>query len=270
MELSRREMLRWSSGALLTAGLWPGALSAESSPRSGRFDFLVINDLHHVGPECTVWLDRVVAQLRSHRSARFCLVLGDLTDLGTRASMESVRKSFSRLGLPVHFQIGNHDYAQPTDRSSYETIFPAQLNYRFRHRGWQFIGIDSTEGQKFEKTQIQPATLAWLDAQLPRLNPRRPTVLFTHFPLGAGVNYRPLNADALLDRFRSFNLRVVFGGHYHAHTERSTPEGLVLTTNRCCALKRGNHDGSKEKGYFVCSALDGRITHRFVEVLPSI
>jgi len=26
----------------------------------------------------------------------------------------------------------------------------------------------------------------------------------------------------------------------------------MITTNRCCALKRNNHDGTKEKGCFVC------------------
>lgn len=266
--LSRRDMLRLSSGALLTAGLWPGALSAADAPRSGRFDFIAINDLHHVGSDCTAWLERVVAQLRTHSGARFCLILGDLTDLGTRTSMEAVRGVFGRLGIPCHVQIGNHDYATQTDRSAYEAVFPKQLNYSFTHRGWQFVAVDSTEGQRYDKTHIQPATLEWLDSQLPRLNPRRPTILYTHFPMGEGVNYRPLNADALLDRFRPFNLRAVFSGHYHSLTERSAAGGLVLTTNRCCSLKRGNHDGSKEKGYFLCSVAAGEVTHRFIEVSP--
>ena len=81
------------------------------------------------------------------------------------------------------------------------------------------------------------------------------------------VKYRPLNADDLLDRFREFNLRAVFSGHYHAFTECQRGE-TVFTTDRCCALKRENHDGTKEKGYFVCEAREGRIEKKFVEYKP--
>ena len=121
---------------------------------------------------------------------------------------------------------------------------------------------------KYEKTSIQPATLQWLDDYLPRLNPRRPTVVFTHFPLGDGVNYRPQNADELLDRFRDFNLQAVFCGHYHGFTERTSGQA-ILTTNRCCSLKRGNHDGTKPKGYFACEAAEGKLTRTFVEYKPT-
>jgi hypothetical protein len=40
----------------------------------------------------------------------------------------------------------------------------------------------------------------------------------------------------------------------------------VLTTNRCCAISRDNHDGTKEKGYFLCTASAGSIQREFVEV----
>jgi hypothetical protein len=40
----------------------------------------------------------------------------------------------------------------------------------------------------------------------------------------------------------------------------------VLTTNRCCSNSRNNHDGSPEKGYFLCHAKGGKVSHRFVEV----
>ena len=137
-------------------------------------------------------------------------------------------------------------------------------NLKLRHRGWQFVGLDTSDGQRYEKIEIQPATFRWLDDYLPRLDKTKPTVVFTHFPLGLGVKYRPTNADALLDRFRQFNLQAVFNGHYHAFTER-TAGGFTLTTNRCCAYRRDNHDQSKEKGYFVGEAKDGKITREFME-----
>lgn len=156
-----------------------------------------------------------------------------------------------------------------THRRFYQEFFPRRVNYHFRHQGWQFVGLDTTEELNYQNTRIQPPTFRWLDDHLSKLDPKQPTVIFTHFPMGAGVKYRPANADDLLDRFRDFNLQAVFCGHYHALTERQRDQ-TTFTTNRCCALKRGNHDGSKPKGYFLCTAEHGRVSRRFIEVkMPS-
>ncbi|HEY7118694.1 MAG TPA: hypothetical protein VH475_19040, partial [Tepidisphaeraceae bacterium] len=93
------------------------------------------------------------------------------------------------------------------------------------------------------------------------------TLLVTHFPQGPKVTNRSLNADDLLDRFKPYNLAGVFGGHYHAYTA-TTVRDIPIKTNRCCSLKRSNHDGSKEKGYFLCSAKEGKVTPTFVQFWP--
>ena len=81
---------------------------------------------------------------------------------------------------------------------------------------------------------------------------------------------RPRNADDLLNRFLEFNLSAAFCGHYHGLTER-TLRAATITTDRCCSRVRGNHDGSKEKGWFVCRATaSGEVTRRFVEFEPSV
>ena len=98
--------------------------------------------------------------------------------------------------------------------------------------------------------------------------PRLPTVVFTHFPLGAGAPMRPLNAEDLLTRFVPFNLQAVYCGHHHGFTEHPFHQAAV-TTNRCCSLKRANHDGTKAKGFFVCTAADGHVQRQFVEYQPA-
>ncbi len=255
------------AGALLSLGLWPGALrAAGSTSPTATFTFAVINDTHYMSPECGEWLQQVIAQIKAEKPD-FCLHLGDLVDQGRHDHLASVRELFACLSKPVHVQIGNHDYLTQTDRTAYEALFPDQLNYTFTHRDWQFVGVDSTEGVRFDQTSISASTLAWVEENLPRLDRTRPLVLFTHFPLGEGVKHRPLNADALLDRFRDHNLQAVFNGHFHGYTEHRFADATV-TTNRCCALKRDNHDGTKAKGFFICTARDGRITRRFIEVKP--
>src|SRR5438477_101047 len=79
----------------------------------------------------------------------------------------------------------------------------------------------------------------------------------------------PEQISTVRDLFKTLNkplnLRSVFGGHYHAFTERKMGE-VTLTTNRCCSFHVKNHDGTKEKGYFVCQAKDGKVERNFVEV----
>jgi 3',5'-cyclic AMP phosphodiesterase CpdA len=264
--MTRREWLRVGAGTLLSLGLWPGRLRAVDNGLGGTFRFVVINDAHFQSPRCPEWFERVSASIRSHDpEPEFCLVVGDLAEHGTGPELGPMRDVLRSLRIPFHAVIGNHDYVSDTDRSVWDEVFPRSLNYHFEHRGWRFVGLDSSEGTKYEKTRIQPTALHWLDDTLPKLDRQTPTVVFTHFPLGADVPMRPLNADDALARFREFNLVAVFNGHHHGFTERKSGR-VILTTNRCCAISRDNHDGTKEKGYFLCTASNGQIRREFVEI----
>ncbi len=229
---------------------------------------MVVNDTHYQSDKCGAWFERVAASVKSqHPKPEFCLMVGDLAEHGTQAELGAMRDALRSFGLPYHAVIGNHDYVSPISRQPYDELFPHNVNYHFVHRGWQFIGLDSSEGMSYRNTRIQPATFQWLDKTLPKLNKAQPTVVFTHFPLGDGVLMRPMNADDLLSRFLEFNLVAVYNGHFHGFTERTFRE-TVLTTNKCCAISRANHDGTKEKGYFLCTAFAGGIQREFVEVKP--
>jgi len=264
--MTRRHALqRLGAGTLLGLGLWPGRLPAAAAP-PGNFRFVVSNDLHYMSEECGDWLSGVLENMQSHGPLEFCLVAGDLTEHGSREHLETVRGLLHKLNRPFHVVIGNHDYeARTGNRAHYDAVFPGQLNYLFEHRGWRFIGLDTSEGLHYRETLVPSHTLEWLDQHLPGLDPTTPTVIFTHFPLGACVTYRPLNADDLLERLRGFNLQRVFSGHFHGQTERMSGRAPLLT-NACCALKRNNHDGTKAKGYYLCDINAGSLTHRFVQV----
>jgi 3',5'-cyclic AMP phosphodiesterase CpdA len=267
--LTRREWLRMSAGALLSLGVWPGRLRSAEAPATHDFTFIAVNDLHALEEGCRPWFDEMVCQMKaSAPTAEFCLLGGDLAENGTAAQLTLIKDSFSALGIPCHAVVGNHDYQSATDRSAYEQIFPEQINYSFTHRGWQIIGLDSSEGTKARETRISDATLTWLNQNLSKLDLRRPTILFTHFPLGDLVSARPLNADDLLQRCYGLNLQAVFCGHFHGFTERSFRHSTI-TTDKCCSRVRSNHDGTPEKGWFVCQAANGEIKRRFVEFCPN-
>ena len=264
--LTRRDALRLASAPLVALGLPRFAQAGEAAP---GFTFIAVNDLHFSDAECAPFFRNVVARMKaSAPAAAFCLMAGDLADRGTAAQYAPLREIFAGLGVPLHAVPGNHDYLTDRDRSAYDAAFPGKLNYTFQHRGWQFIGLDSTQGTDFDETKISQATLAWLDATLPKLDPAAPTVVFTHFPLGPGTVYRPRNAGALLERLGKLNLRGTFSGHWHGLNEQRL-DAAELIVNRCCARIRGNRDGSPLKGWWVCKAsANGTLTHRFA-ALPA-
>ncbi|HEX8913672.1 MAG TPA: metallophosphoesterase [Humisphaera sp.] len=275
---SRRDVMKLGAAAALSAGLWPGALRAADAA-AGDFRFLCVNDLHCMDDESAKWLEsRVIGPMKDAAKAAkdpvdFCLVVGDLAEGGTAKEIATVRDLFGGLGVPVHVVPGNHDYVADKagggaadSRAAYDDLFPGKLNYAFEHKGWQFVGLDSTQGAAYQKTRVGDATLRWLDDRVPKLDKARPTVLFTHFPMGEKVTYRPANADDVLARFADHNLRAVLNGHFHGHTARQA-KAAAITTSPCCALKRQNHDKTPAKGYHVCHAkADGTLTREFVEV----
>lgn len=264
--ITRRAMMAAGASALLLADRWPGALAAEQTSTTA-LDFFIINDTHYMTPDCGKWLEKVVASMQQQKATpQFCIIAGDLTEKGDAKGMAAVRDIFGALKMPVHVVPGNHDYIKGTDRAAYDSIYPRALNYTFDAGGWQFVALDSTDGTK-SVVEIQKPTLDWCDANLPKIDKNKPLLLYTHFPLGPKVKMRAGNADALLDRFKEHNLRAVFGGHYHAFTETTIRE-IPIKTNRCCALKRQNHDGSLEKGYFLCSIKEDKVTPTFVKMAP--
>lgn len=265
--LSRRKMLRLSAGGLLAFGLHPAAIPIFGQTKAEDFCFIAVNDFHYIDGECGKWLETAVVPRMKQCSPtpELCLVSGDFTDDGTPEQLTAVREVFKGLDMPVYGVIGNHDWRTQTDRQPYEETFPGRVNYAFEHRGWQFLGLDTTEGLKATKTNIPESTLQWLDQQLPKLDKQRPIILMSHFPLGPGVRNRPVNADALLDRFKELPLRAAFCGHWHGATERELRDA-VLTTGKCCSLKKANHDRTKEKGFLFCQIKAGQISRTFVEV----
>jgi 3',5'-cyclic AMP phosphodiesterase CpdA len=266
--VSRREWIRNSAAATLALGLWPGCARFANNGRGQDFTFIQINDAHYSSPKCPEFFERVTASVQAlGPKPELCLMVGDLAERGTERELGPMRDVLRGLGMPFHVVIGNHDFTTQTDRAKWDEIFPGRLNYHFEHRGWQFVGLDSSEGLKYEKTNVLPHTLGWLDDNVRKLNRRQPTVIFTHFPLGPDTKYRPLNADDLLERLKDFNIVAVFNGHFHGFTERRVGE-TVFTTNKCCSIARGNHDKTTEKGYFLCRAKDGRIEREFIEVKP--
>src|SRR5262245_10907883 len=129
MRISRRRMMKMSAGALLAAGLWPGALAAQDAA-GGSFDFLWVNDLHFWGTDDPPFFERMVATMKkASPSAHLLIVGGDLTEKGTAEQFAGVGAILKTVGVPFKVVIGNHDWATQTERKPFLDAFADSLNY---------------------------------------------------------------------------------------------------------------------------------------------
>ena len=260
---SRREFLRLGAGVALGSLLPSGLAAREPSP---DFSFVVANDLHYRDKRCAEWFQAVTASIRALRPRpAFVLLNGDLSEEGTPAQLGAMRELFWSLPMPVHATMGNHDYSHDERRANFERELRGARNFRFRQNGeWEFLCLDTTYGHRLYRSWITGETLAWVDANVPRIARDKPLVVFSHFPLGRNW-LRPLNTNQLVERLRGHNVRHVFCGHWHGWTERRQ-RAVPVTTGRCCSWWRTNHDRSDERGYFLSRVTGDTLLHEFVAV----
>ena len=262
--LSRRQMMKISASALLAAGLWPRfarAADAASKPLT----FLQVNDFHFADDNCVPFFEGLVKELNTIEKAALLLIAGDLLDDGTEAQAKAIHDILGKLKMPYHVTCGNHDFHTQTDRAAFTAVFGDKFNTSFEVDGWQFVGLDSSDGLLSSSVDARKETLDFAAALPSKLDKNKPTFLFTHFPLAAGVTNRLLNADALLEPIKQLNLVATFGGHYHAFTEKTVLTKVTATTNTCCSFKRANHDNKFEKGFLLLEAAEGKCKRTFVE-----
>src|SRR6516164_2875156 len=213
-----------------------------STGKEGNFTFVWANDTHYVDEKDDGFLVRVMEKIKnSNPKPDFVVIGGDVTEKGTAQQYDGAQKAFRTLGdIPLRVVIGNHDYGNDKEGlRTWEKYF-GDRNYWFGHKGWQFVGLDTTGGSDaYVNTSVQTCTLHWVREHLPKLNKTKPTVILTHFPLAENVKWRPHNADELLRLFREYNLVNVFSGHSHGYTSRKRNETL-LTTTVCCSNRTEN------------------------------
>jgi hypothetical protein len=262
--LPRREFLR-IGGATLTLA----SFDAAAAEGGDAFEFIVFNDTHYLEEACKPWHQRAATLMReSSPGAAFCLHAGDVSDRGDVSACTAMRDLYTLENRPFYPVPGNHDYVVDGDRSGYDAVFPGRRNYGLSYGGWQILALDTTEGTQFDRTQIAVETLAWLEAQTVALDAKKPTFVFTHFPLAEGTEMRPLNAAAVVTRLAKLNVRWVHSGHWHAESVHKAG-GIPLSTSRCCARIRTNRDGSPLKGWHIYrAAADGTLSRRFVAIPP--
>lgn len=262
--INRRDFFRRSAAGLLAAGLWPGAAANAEGPDEA-FRFVVINDTHYKDDKCGEYLEAAFSQMHRGPSFDIALVAGDISTAAAPRELRAFKQlTDAYLKVPTYCVLGNHDCPGRSRKAWVDTYGMDSINYRVDHKGWTFLGIDTTDGGKSSGVAVHGETIAWIRNALRDVPSKRPIVLFGHHPFGEGVHYRLVNAEEVLRLFVAHNLKHVFNGHFHGLTQKKS-KGYGLTTNRCLSLSRGNHDGSKEKGYFLATVEGGALSYEFVQ-----
>ncbi len=210
-----------------------------------------------------------------HADAAFAMITGDLAHWGEPAAYQALREELSRLVLPVHLLIGNHD-----DRVAFCDSFPetgtlngAYVQYSFVAGGYRHIALDSNEpGVSWGIFCSERAR--WLDEQLAA--DEQLAFLYIHhppFPVGIAAMDRISlrTSDELRQvvlRHRA-KIRHIFFGHLHRPVSGSwmgIPVSTLRGTNHQVALVLGETErvpGSHEPPQYavVLASADAVVVH---------
>jgi outer membrane protein assembly factor BamB len=238
--VGRRGFLGLAGGTLTAAGLASllGAAPASAATDTAAADatkpgkpgtplrFALVSDTHIniTSPLSTQRLTQVWASVAA-RNPDHVLHCGDITDGGRPDQFDRYAEILpAALHGKMHYSPGNHDVRwDPSAKEEYHEHF-GPSPYSFDAGGVHFIGFDPTEMLQ-EPGHYGPGGLDWLKADLKRLRPGTPAVLFQHFPMGNTFYYVD-DQPAVLDLLAEYNVRGIFAGHIHKEVV-STFNGLT-------------------------------------------
>jgi len=207
--------------------------------------FIHLTDTHLTLPGTLLYTLDPQARLRAavqsinqeHGNAAFVVITGDLAHWGEAAAYGALMEELSRLRMPVHLLIGNHD-----DRALFRDTFASApvdpggyVQFAFTVAEKRFVALDTHEpGVSWGVYCEQRA--AWLSAELE--SHALPVYLFMHhppFPVGMTSMDRismrePGRLRAAIEPHRQ-RIRHLFFGHLHRPVAGSWL-GIPVSTQR--------------------------------------
>ena len=197
--------------------------------------FIVLSDLHLVnadqnsrGLDTHDRLQKAIDAINArHGDADFCVLAGDLADLGFKGEEEPyhrLKALVSKLSMPYHITIGNHD-----SRALFLKVFGDEaksptgyLDKVVDHKGYRVILMDSVVAAAREHTHdghLAHEQLDWLQARLDEVK-GTPVIVVVHHH--ANPTYTVLdqlsmnNGEAFAKTLKSHgDVRQVIAGHVH-------------------------------------------------------
>jgi 3',5'-cyclic AMP phosphodiesterase CpdA len=230
--VERRDFLALAAaggGAVFVSGLAGCASAAAPSP---DFYFVQLSDAHWgfegaANPDAAVTLRKTVATVNALQTPPdFIVFTGDLTHttddpVERRRRMAEFKTIVADLKVkPVYFMPGEHD-ASLDGGAAYRELF-GETHYSFDHKGVHFVAVDNVSdfGAKIGEEQ-----LAWLQADLAKLDKNAPIVVLTHrplFDLAPKWDWATRDGAQAIALLMPYNNVTVFYGHIHQEHHHMT------------------------------------------------
>jgi 3',5'-cyclic AMP phosphodiesterase CpdA len=224
--IDRREFLKLAGmGGVVFAGALKG-LGGQALAAQDDFFFVQLSDTHWgfsnpaVNPESGSTLKKAVAAVNAlPRQPDFIIFTGDLThttddDQVRRKRLSEFKDIAASLKVKnVRFMPGEHD-AGLDNGQAYREFF-GDTHYVFQHKGVNFLTLDNVSNPG---STIGDEQLAWLSAELGKLDKKTPLVIFTHrplFDLAPDWDWHTRDGAKALELLKPFANVTVFYGHIH-------------------------------------------------------
>jgi 3',5'-cyclic AMP phosphodiesterase CpdA len=233
-EFSRKEFLKLAGigGVVFASGLSHFARAAGPEAQQD-FHFVQLSDSHwgftgpKANPEAATTLPKAVARVNAlSAQPDFILFTGDLTQTTDdpkerRRRMAEFRDIIKELKVKdIRFIPGEHD-ASLDKGEAYKEFF-GETHYTFDHKGIHFIALDNVSDPA---AAIGDEQLAWLEADLKKLDKTQPIVVFTHrplFDLMPSWDWATRDGAKAIDLLMPYQNVTVFYGHIHQENHQKT------------------------------------------------
>ena len=196
--------------ALIFAFLLTGLVaSAQWKP----FRFAFLSDTHIGSPNGGAEEDlrRTVADINQMTDIAFVVITGDITELGTDAEIKLAKEILSELKVPYYIIPGNHDSGwSESGGVTFGKIF-GNDKFVFEYNGITFLGCASGPYVRMSDGHIPRDAVVWLDAELKKIDPKKPIIFLNHYPLDKDLD----NWYEAIDRLKQHNTLAVLCGHGH-------------------------------------------------------
>ena len=237
--MQRRDFLALTAlggGAVFASGLAGCAARADGMAAAanniGDFYFVQLSDTHWgyqgpANPDAAVTLRKAVATVNALTTPpEFIVFTGDLTHttddpVERRRRLAEFKTIVADLKVKtVRFMPGEHDAS--LDRGAAYKEYFGETFYTFDHKGVHFIAVDnvSDPGAKIGDEQ-----LAWLRADLAKLDKQAPIVVLTHrplFDLAPKWDWATRDGAQAVELLMPFANVTVFYGHIHQEHHQMT------------------------------------------------
>ncbi|MEJ0070083.1 MAG: metallophosphoesterase [Pseudomonadota bacterium] len=231
---SRKEFLKLAGigGVVFASGLGHSARAAGPGAQQD-FHFVQLSDTHwgftgaKANPDATGTLPKAIAQVNALKEQPdFIVFTGDLTHTTDdpkvrRQRMTEFRDMIKELKVKtVRLMPGEHD-ASLDKGEAYKEFF-GETHWTFDHKGIHFIAIDNVSDPG---ASIGEEQLAWLAADLQKLDKAQPIVVFTHrplFDLMPSWDWATRDGAKAVELLMPYQNVTVFYGHIHQQHHQKT------------------------------------------------